>query len=357
MKKIHVIIIIIVASFLALAIQILFGNFLSAKLATLPGLRDLNLFNPRAPIVVNNRETVRVSDANDAVETANSIKSKLANIIYYDGTGNESKMVLSGGALNWTADGFFITSKAAMAVPNKTYAVVLNNGDIFPIKAVYFDTASSLAIVSTDARNQSTIESVAGKDLRPGQKMLMILNSLAPNTNTFLESYVRGFVTDVAGVTFSSDAVQRKISVQDVSGLMPGHAAIDLDGKAAGMWDGTMVISTDAIQVFADNFFSDNLQVIRPSFGFTYRQLSASEARGLQLQIGAQALTVTPNSPAAIGGLLVGDVITSVNGEKIEDNTLLESVLANATPGEVVTMTVSRSGQLTSVLITPKILE
>ena len=356
MRKIHILIIVIVASFIALAVQILFGNFLSAKLATLPGLRNLDLFNPRAPIVVNNKETVRVSDANDAVETTNSLKSKLATVVYYDGVGAESKIVLSGGALNWTADGYFVTTKTAMALPNRTYAVILNNGDIFPIKAVYLDTASNLAIVSTDARNQSTIESVPGSDLRPGQKILMILNSIAPNKNTFLESYVRAFTTDVAGLTLSSDLVQRKVVIQDVSGLVPGHAAINLEGRLAGLWDGASVISSDAIQVFTDNFFGDNKQIIRPSFGFMYRQLSSSEARGLQLQVGAQTTVVTPTSPAALGGLLVGDIITAINGQKIDDSTLLESVLANATPGEVTTITISRGGQLSTVLITPKIL-
>lgn len=357
MKKSHILIIVIVASFIALAVQVLFGNFLSAKLATFPGLRNLNLFNPRAPIVVTNRETVRVSDANDAVETTNGVKSKLAVIVYYDGTGDNAKIVASGGALNWTADGYFVTTKSAMAIPNKTYAVVVNNGDIFPIKAVYSDTASSLVILSTDARNQSTIEPVAGNDLRPGQKMLMILNSLAPNKNSFLESYVRTFPTDVSGIVFSSDAVQRNISIQGVGNLVPGHAAINLNGRLAGMWDGNIVISSDAIQVFADNFFSSNMQVVRPSFGFTYKQLTASEARGLQLQVGAQVVSVAAASPAAAGGLQVGDIITVVNGQKIDDEILIESLLASVTPGEVATLTVLRDSQLTSVLITPKILE
>jgi S1-C subfamily serine protease len=357
MKKIHVLIIVIVASFIALAVQILFGNFLSAKLATFPGLRNLNLFNPRAPIVVTNKETVRVSDANDAVETANSVKSKLAVVVYYDGTGSNAKIIASGGALNWTADGYFVTTKAALAVANKTYAVVVNNGDIFPIKAVYADTASSLVILSTDARNQSTIESVAGNDLRPGQKMLMILNSLAPNKNTFLESYVRAYPTDVSGVVFSSDAVQRSIAIQNVGTLAPGHAAINLNGRLAGMWDGTNVISSDAIQVFADNFFSSNFQIIRPNFGFTYKQLTASEARGLQLEVGAQVISVAAGSPAAASGLKTGDIITVMNGQDIDDEVLMESLLAATTPGEAATLTVMRDGQLTSIVITPKILE
>lgn len=364
MRKLHVVIIVIVASLIALAVQIIFGNFLSARLATLPGLRTLNLFNPRAPIVVTNRETVRVSDANDAVETANAVKSKLALVVYYEGTGENTRILPSGGALNWTSDGYFVTTAAALAVPNKTYAVVLNSGEIFPIKEVHADTASSLMILSTDARNQSTIEPIAGNDIRPGQKMLMILNSFAPNQTTFLESYVRAGVTDVSGMAFSSDLVQRQVRIQEVGALVPGHAAISLNGRLAGMWDGNAVIGSDAIRLFATNFFRDNKQVIRPSYGFTYWQLTASEARALQLQVGAQVAAVmpntpaiVPNSPASAAGLQTGDIITAVNGQKVNDEIMMESLLAGVNPGETVTLTVTRDGQAITLTIVPVILE
>lgn len=357
MSKTKVIILILVAAFLGLAVQVLFGNFISARLATLPFVRNWNLYNPRAPIVVTNRETVRVSDANDAIETAASVKSKLALVVYYEGTGVDARVIPSGGAINWTADGYFVTTAAALAVPNKTYAVILNNGDIFPIKSVFADPASSLLILATDARGQATVEPVEGKDLRPGEKMLLMVNAPAPNQTTFLESHVRAAVTNVAGQIFSSDQAQRSISLQSVGPLMPGQAVFNLNGRLAGMWDGSTVLASDAIRVFASNFFRDNLTVKRPSFGFSYKHLSASEARAVQLPMGAQVVDITVGSPAAAGGLQKGDIITSVNSQKIDDEILLESLLATATPGEVVTFGVTRNSELIIVQVTPTILE
>lgn len=357
MRKIHIAVIIFVASFLALAIQVVFGNFLSARLATLPLLRNLDLFNPRAPIVVTNRETVRVSDSNDAVEAANGVKGKLSTIVYYEGTGTSARVVVSGGALNWTSDGYFVSSAAAFAVPNKTYAVVLNSGEIFPIKSVTADTASNLVVLETDARGMSTIEPVNVKDLRPGEKMLMILNSVGANQTNFLESYVQKFANDVSGTEFNADEVGRTISVQSTEPLLGGHAAISLNGRLAGLWDGTRVISAEAIRVFANNFFKDNSQIIRPSFGFSYRHLTGAESRALQLVPGAQVTDVVTGSAAAVGGLLEGDIITAINGIKVDDDSLLESSLAVLTPGEAATLAVTRSGQLTTVVVTPKILQ
>lgn len=357
MRKLHVLLIILAATVLAVLIQVVFGNFLSARLSTLPFLRNLDLFDPRAPIVVTNREEVRVSDSNDAIETANSVKSKLSTVVYYEGSGADARLIISGGALNWTADGYFITTAAALATAKKTYAVVLNSGEIFPIKTVYFDTASGLAVLATDARGLAAIEPADAKNLRPGEKMLMILNSLGANRSTFLESYIQKYALDVAGIVFDSDKVGRTISVQSVDGFVPGQAAITLNGRLAGLWDGTRVISVDAIRLFASNFFGNNLQVLRPQYGFTYRQLSASEARALQLQAGAQVIEVKAGSPAFLAGLQKGDIITAVKDQKIDDDNLAENYLAAATPGEAVPLTVMRDGESIVVQVTPAILE
>ncbi len=357
MRKLHVFLIILIATFLALFIQVVFGNFLSAKLATVPFFRNLDLFNPRAPIVVTNREEVRVSDSKDAIEVVNNIKSKVSTVVYYEGTGADARLVISGGALNWTSDGYFVTSRTALSIANKTYAVVLNSGEIFPIKAVYNDTASNLVILATDARSLSTIEPVEAKDLRPGEKMTMVLNSLGSSKTTFLQSYVQKFAFDVAGVEFDSDAIGRTISVQSVGTLTPGHAAINLNGRLAGLWDGTRLISADAIRIFAGNFFKDNLQVLRPAYGFSYRQLSASEARALQLQAGAQVTNVDASSPAAQAGLKDGDIITAINNQTVNEDNLMEGYLASVTAGDTVLVTISRDGQLTTLSVVTRILE
>lgn len=354
MKKLHVLIIIVVATLLAVALQILFGNFLSAKLSTMPLLRRLDLFNPRAPIVVNNQETVRVSDANDAVQTADSVKSKLAVVVYYDGKGADTHLVRSGGAINWTSDGYFVSTSSAMALPNKTYAVILNNGEIFPIKAVYSDKSSSLVILDTDARNLSTIQTVVGSELRSGQKMLMLLNTISAGKTSFLESYIRSPITDVSGVVFNADRIGRTISLQSVGPLFAGQAVVNLDGKLVGLWDGVNVLAGDAISLFANNFFKNNMQVLRPSFGFSYVQLSDVEARGLQSTAGAVVKDVTSGGPAGFGGLLKGDIITKVNGQKIDDTVLLEELLAQVSPGDVVTVSVMRNGQNVDLTISPK---
>lgn len=352
MRKLHIILILVIAILVTLAVNVAFGNYLAARLSTLPLIRRLDLLNPRAPIVINNRETIRVSDSNDAVEAASSVKSKLSNLVYYEG----NQLVHAGVLLNWTSDGYFITTKKAFSATGKTYAVLTNNGDVFPVNTVYPDTASEAVLVSTDARGYATIDTHNNKDLRSGQKVLFVATSFDTSMVSFLESYIRTLPSDLPNVILDSDKISRGISVQSVGPLLPGHAAVNLDGKINGIWDGEKVLSTDAVRTFTNNFFNENKVVKRAGFGFKYTVITPAEAKALQLTSGARVASVVAGSPAALGGLKEGDIITSVKEQRLE-NILLEEILEGTKPDQSVVFSVMRGANPQTVVIKPVLLK
>jgi len=67
---------------------------------------------------------------------------------------------------------------------------------------------------------------------------------------------------------------------------------------------------------------------------------------------GVGVVTVTGGGPADRAGLKAGDVITSVGGQETPDTTALSQALAAASPGDKVTLTVSRDGENRDVQIT-----
>lgn len=358
MKKIHIFLLVILTIAFALILQVLFGNYLTARLTTLPLLRDISFFNPRTPVVLTNSQTVRINDATDAIETVNSVKPKISAVVYYDGTGVNRHLVRSGNAINWTSDGYLISTTSALSVPNKTYAVVLNNGDILPIKQVYADTASNLVVLAIDGKNLNTIEPVNLADLRVGEKILLLANSIGANRSSFIESYLQKQPSDVEGVSFSSDHAGRAIAIQSEGGLIAGQIAVNLKGNLVGLWDGTEVISVDVIRIFANNFFRDNKIVLRPSFGFSYNELTSAEAKGVQLMSsGAMVTSVTSGSPAIEAGLKAGDLITAINNTSISDSVLTESILATLPPQVTAKFSIIRNGQIMELNITPNLLK
>ena len=67
---------------------------------------------------------------------------------------------------------------------------------------------------------------------------------------------------------------------------------------------------------------------------------------------GVGVVTVTSGGPAGRAGLRAGDVITRVGQQQTTDTTALSQALAAASPGDEVTMTVTRDGEEKTVRVT-----
>jgi serine protease Do len=71
-----------------------------------------------------------------------------------------------------------------------------------------------------------------------------------------------------------------------------------------------------------------------------------AESLGLKETHGALVAGVEPGSPAALGGIKPGDVIVSMNGEKLDDFKDLSKLVASAEAGSESTLQVKRQGEI-----------
>jgi Do/DeqQ family serine protease len=88
-------------------------------------------------------------------------------------------------------------------------------------------------------------------------------------------------------------------------------------------------------------------KVSRSKLGVTIQNVTADIAASLKLAdvSGALVSGVEPDSPAARAGLHQGDVIVSVDGEKLADNNALRNRIAGTKPGSKVALEVLRDGR------------
>lgn len=95
-------------------------------------------------------------------------------------------------------------------------------------------------------------------------------------------------------------------------------------------------------------------QVIRGWLGVQAQQLPRDVAQPLGLSPSAGLLVeeVQPGSPAATGGLQVGDIITHVNGERIIDGAYGSTLVADLVPGTPVELQVLRENLSLSIATT-----
>ena len=83
-----------------------------------------------------------------------------------------------------------------------------------------------------------------------------------------------------------------------------------------------------------------------PGFlGVTGSEISAALAQQLKLDHGVTLLSVSPGSPAAMGGLEVNDIITDVGGKKVATILELRDAIRAHQEGEEVTLKLVQKGK------------
>lgn len=341
MNKKQIFLVIIVITIIVWVADLLAGNYLSAKLATAPWAQRFNLFNPQAPIVITNRETIRVNNSSDIVDTAENMKSKVATLVYIE----NGRMITTGSAVNWTGDGYFLTAKSAFELPNKVYAVITFAGDIYPVQKIHPDQASSIMIVETSAQGLVVLDPADNNDLRVGEQIVTVQNSVGNKQSQFHTGFVQKLGEDTAGQVMESDLVSRNINLEIFDTMLPGSAITNLSGRLIGMWDGSKVVPVEEMRLLFNSFLSHSKTIVRASLGFSYQYLSEQEAKALQTVSGAKVLGIAPTKPASLVGLKAGDVIVKFGDRQVNQDLNLDNILRQIKPGDSIKLSIDRSGQ------------
>ena len=81
-------------------------------------------------------------------------------------------------------------------------------------------------------------------------------------------------------------------------------------------------------------------------------ELPEGQRAGLSQERGLLVVRVEPGSPAAQGGLLLGDVLTAFDGHTLTDTDELQSLLAGERVGQAVPVQILRGGALITLTVT-----
>ncbi len=128
-----------------------------------------------------------------------------------------------------------------------------------------------------------------------------------------------------------------------------GSALVDVTGRVAGMNTGGLarrqivVVPPETIRRGVDELLAGGGRLRRGFLGLALHEVDG----------GAIVLGVAPNSPAANAGLIVGDVIVAIGGERVEDADDVHARLGPGTAGEELAFDVLRGGAPRLVRITP----
>ncbi len=282
-------------------------------------------------------------------------------------TGQTLQQKGGGTGFILTSDGLIVTNKHVVDEANTKYTVLTDDGKTYDAQILSKDPYNDLAVIKIDAKGLKPVELGDSESLNIGQWVIAIGNALGEFQNTVTVGVVSA---KERRITTAGESLEGLL--QTDAAINPGNSGgplLNLAGQVVGINTAIaggaegigFAINIDSVKTALDSVQRTG-KIVRPFLGVRYLSINTEIAKSAQLPVekgalvyrGASAtdLPVVPGSPADKAGIQENDIITKVNGQEIDENTSLISLLQKYKPGETVALTILRKGQETKINVT-----
>ena len=256
-----------------------------------------------------------------------------------------------GSGVILTAEGHIITNNHVIADAD-AIQVLLHDGRSATATAIGTDPATDLAVLQIQLPGLTPITLANSDDAQVGDVVLAIGNPYG-----FGNSVSQGIISGLSRYGLQASDYEDYIQT-DASVLLgsSGGALIDASGKLLGIntliytangegADNTAIGINLATPVNLAHFVMQDLvnygTVVRGWLGVSVELLLSPETMAQQKQV-LLVSALTEDGPAARAGLQLGDVISAINGNTVNDGRITMHQIARFRPGEIVDIEVAR---------------
>jgi S1-C subfamily serine protease len=350
---------------IALVVGILSGSLSAAAVANLVRPADGTPASSSQPVGTNVSQ-VHIDESSAVINAVQAAMPAVVTIQSRQGAGSGV-----GSGFIYDSDGWIVTNKHVVEGAT-ALTVILNDSRELPGEVYGIDPLTDLAIVKVEATGLPTVAIGNSDDLEPGQLAIAIGNPLGNFENTVTTGVISGLGRQIrAGDATQTTSEQLNNLIQTDAAINPGNSGgplLDSAGQVIG-------INTAVSQEAQGIGFAIPIDVAkpimelavagkpleRPWIGVYYQPVTKqlAEEMGLAVDYGvlidssaASLPAVFPGSPADDAGLQAGDVITAVDGARVDvDHDLATHILPHQ-PGDQVTLTIISDGSTREVPVT-----
>ncbi|MGC9968197.1 MAG: trypsin-like peptidase domain-containing protein [Minisyncoccia bacterium] len=280
-------------------------------------------------------------------------------------TGKTKLQEVGGGSgFIISSDGLILTNKHVVSDTGASYTVITNDGKKYDATVLARDPNQDLAVVKINATGLSMVALGDSDSLALGQTAITIGNALGEFSNTVSVGVISGLartVTASGPISGGQETIQGVI--QTDAAINPGNSGgplLNLRGEVVGI---NTAVASDAQNIgFAlpINRAKHDIASVRstgeiqtPYLGVRYLTITPDIAKQQNLPVSSGVLVrgndqgpaISPNSPAAAAGLQTEDIIISVNGQALDSNHDLATIISGYNIGDTVTLVVNRGGK------------
>lgn len=333
------------------------SNLLSSGLPSLaPMLENVT------PAVVNIYTINEVEEKNNQIDDL--LYRKFFNIPGKQETRKRNRSGLGSGVIINKNKGYIITNNHVIAKA-KDIKVKLQDGREFKATLVGSDPASDIAVIKIKAKKLKSLKFANSDKLRVGDFVVAIGNPFGIG-QTVTSGIISALGRSGLGIEAYENFIQTDASINPGNS---GGALVNLRGELVGI--NTAIIGSKgvsgsvgiglAIPVNMALDITEQLlkygKVKRGYLGVSAQDLTTdlSKAFGINTYKGAIITRVTKGSPADKAGIKIGDVVTKINNENIENASSMRNKIGLLKINSSITMEINRKGKIISTKV--KILE
>jgi serine protease Do len=262
--------------------------------------------------------------------------------------GTERREVGGGSGFIVSADGLIVTNKHVVADTKAAYTVFTNDGKKYEAEVVARDPLQDLAVLKISGGTFVPARLGNSDALKLGQTAIAIGNSLGEFRNTVSVGVVSGLARTITatGEGVGTEVIQGVI--QTDAAINPGNSGgplLNLKGEVVGI---NVAVASGAenigfaIPVNRAKRAIDSVKrtgsISAPYLGVRYEMTD----KGALVRGTKEGPGVIPDSPAAKAGIRADDLITAMNGEKLNEENPLGVVIQKYGAGDTVSLSVKR---------------
>jgi serine protease Do len=266
-----------------------------------------------------------------------------------------------GSGVIVSADGRVLTNNHVIADVD-SIVVRTFTGERYKAKLIGADPKTDIAVLQIDAKDLPFVEIGNSDSLQVGEMVLAIGSPMSENlAYTVTQGIVSAKGRSNVGLADYEDFIQTDAAIN------PGNSGgplINLDGQVIGINSaiasrtggfegiGFAIPSNMALKVM-ESLVADG-RVVRGWLGVSIQDLTPNIAKGLGLDETGGALVgqVESETPAEKAGIEAGDIVVSLDGQKIENSTQLRNRIGASKPGAKVTLGVLRGDEKKDIDVT-----
>jgi len=279
----------------------------------------------------------------------------------------QSRSIGSGFIIS--KDGLIVTNKHVVSDQEGKYQIVTSNDKKYQVKKIYRDPLNDVALIKIDLSENAgnslkPVEVGDSSKLQVGQFVIAIGTALGEFKNTVTTGVISGLGRGItAGDEFAGYVERLDNVIQTSAAINPGNSGGPLLNSAGQVIGVNTAVASGGqnigfalpINVIKDSIknFNENGQFNRPYLGVEYKMISRDLAILNDIPEGAYVQNVISDSSADKAGVKSGDIITKIDGKKVEiQKNDLAKIISGKKVGDTLSLTIWRDGETFDLKVT-----